>query len=403
MSIYGVLGALTKFLKNKADRVDISNLTLSLHKRTAALLLACSILTTSRQFFGEPIHCQLDTSAIALKVFESYCFMSGTYTLIPETHPTLLPENSTDTNRRLHHDSIGASLGPEDSGTVHHGYYQWVCLVLVLQAAACYLPWALWKVAEGGKLAKLLAKVSDDPLTETPVEDQMSTLGDFILCHRGWFNATALKLLLCQALCFLNALSQLYAMDIFLGRRFFQLGSLIRRYDLLVSSSRVVFPRLVMCHMSLFGASGSKVAKSGLCVLPQNILNEKIYLLLWFWFISLTIISFLQLLRQALLLAASLRTCLSPGLSSKFTSPSQVRQLLTRGSYGDIVLLQLIAANCDGSQFSALVNHLVREHLLDDSYVSQHHSLGKAMHGDRKTLANESFANRNHLPINKNV
>jgi hypothetical protein len=59
-----------------------------------------------------------------------------------------------------------------------------------------------------------------------------------------------------------------------------------------------------------------------------------------------------------------------------------VRQLVTRGAYGDTVLLQLIAANCDGSQFAALVQVpcvpptaaaqlLVREQRLQDSYVSQ--------------------------------
>ena len=37
----------------------------------------------------------------------------------------------------------------------------------------------------------------------------------------------------------------------------------------------------------------------------------------------------------------------------------KVRQLLVRGSYGDTVLLQLIAANCDSAQFAALVQQLV--------------------------------------------
>ena len=34
---------------------------------------------------------------------------------------------------------------------------------------------------------------------------------------------------------------------------------------------------------------------------------------------------------------------------------------MSRSSYGDTVLLQLIAANCDTAQFSALVRHLVME------------------------------------------
>ena len=36
-----------------------------------------------------------------------------------------------------------------------------------------------------------------------------------------------------------------------------------------------------------------------------------------------------------------------------------MQQLVTRGSYGDTVLLQLVAANTDSSQFAELVRLLV--------------------------------------------
>jgi len=390
MSVFGVLGALNKFLRNKSDCVNISNTTFALHKKTAVLLLAFSILITSRQFFGEPIHCQLDTSAISLKLFESYCFMSGTYTLVVD--------NSTD-GRKLGDYDIGHANGPDDLSTIHHGYYQWVCLVLVLQAAVCYIPWLAWKIAEGGKLGKLLVKLSDDPLTETTVEEQVTSLGEFLLTHRGWFNASALKLLLCCAACLVNSLGQLYAMDMFLGQRFFHLGSSLHS-ESLGRALRTVFPRLVMCYMPIFGASGTKVTKSGLCVLPQNILNEKVYLVLWFWFICLAIISSLQLLRQAALLQPCLRTCLSPGLSSRITSPGQVGQLISRGSYGDTILLQLIAANCDSAQFSALVHILVREQVFEDSYVCQPISNTKGNYRPHQSkYSEESFTDQNLIPV----
>jgi innexin len=46
----------------------------------------------------------------------------------------------------------------------------------------------------------------------------------------------------------------------------------------------------------------------GLCVLALNIMNEKIYILLWFWFVSLAILSGLQLIwRLATLASARLR------------------------------------------------------------------------------------------------
>jgi len=370
MSAYAALVGLKTFFVSKAAATDISNATFCFAKLTTAVLIGCSILTTSKQFFGDPIHCHIDSSHLSLKVFESYCFMEETYTLAATNDSAL-----DDT--KLYGGSIGHGLSREDREHVFHSYYQWVPLVLVLQAAFCYLPWYFWKKTEGGMITKLLAGLSTDPLTDTPVDDQVASLGDFLITHKGWFNTTALKLLLCQAASFLSSLGQLYAMDLFLGRRFLNFGSNIFNYARLRAALEQVFPRVVMCSMDLFGISNSLSKVSGMCTLPVNIVNEKIYLILWFAFLAHTILSMLQLLRQAALLTVSLRSCLTPGLTSSLTSPRQVRQLLVRGSYGDTVLLQLISANCDTAQFAALVQLLVRGQRLDDSYVSQQLALGK--------------------------
>ena len=45
------------------------------------LLLCCSALTTGKQYFGSNIHCMTDHSAVNMAVFESWCFMSGTYSI----------------------------------------------------------------------------------------------------------------------------------------------------------------------------------------------------------------------------------------------------------------------------------------------------------------------------------
>ena len=44
------------------------------------------------------------------------------------------------------------------------------------QAALNYLPWAAWKAMEGGRVTRLLAKVSRELITETPVEEQVTLL-----------------------------------------------------------------------------------------------------------------------------------------------------------------------------------------------------------------------------------
>ena len=112
---------------------------------------------------------------------------------------------------------------------------------------------------------------------------------------------------------------QLYIMDLFLGRRFFNLGSNIFNYanlraalnevDPTYNASSLnslfypvlfltqVFPRVVMCSMDAFGLTASVSKISGLCTLPVNIVNEKIYLILWFVFLAHTFVALLQLIR----------------------------------------------------------------------------------------------------------
>ena len=54
-----------------------------------------------------------------------------------------------------------------------------------------------------------------------------------------------------------------------------------------------VFPRMTKCTFHKFGTSGEVEKHDALCLLPLNIVNEKVYIFLWFWFILLTVLSFL--------------------------------------------------------------------------------------------------------------
>ena len=76
----------------------------------------------------------------------------------------------------------------------------------------------------------------------------------------------------------------------FLGYEFSTYGTDVVGYSETPAGARadpmdLVFPKLTKCDFYLYGPSGSVQNKDGLCVLPLNIINEKIYVFLWFWFI----------------------------------------------------------------------------------------------------------------------
>ena len=55
-----------------------------------------------------------------------------------------------------------------------------------------------------------------------------------------------------------------------------------------------IFPKMTKCTLELFGPSGTVVNHDGLCILPINVLNERIFLILWFVFFPLLIVTLID-------------------------------------------------------------------------------------------------------------
>merc|ERR1719447_1182570 len=52
-----------------------------------------------------------------------------------------------------------------------------------------------------------------------------------------------------------------------------------------------VFPRVTKCIYEKFGQSGTIETHDALCLLPINVVNEKIYVFLWFWLLALALLT----------------------------------------------------------------------------------------------------------------
>ena len=69
-----------------------------------------------------------------------------------------------------------------------------------------------------------------------------------------------------------------------------------------------VFPRMTKCTFHKFGTSGNIEKHDALCILPLNIVNEKIYIFIWFWLLFLGLLSFLILVyRVAIIFSPYIR------------------------------------------------------------------------------------------------
>lgn len=57
----------------------------------------------------------------------------------------------------------------------------------------------------------------------------------------------------------------------------------------LVNPMCEAFPRVASCTYWKYGGGGRQTGLSALCILALNIIIDKIYLVLWFWFIILSL------------------------------------------------------------------------------------------------------------------
>lgn len=127
----------------------------------------------------------------------------------------------------------------------------------------------------------------------------------------------------------------MFFVDTFLGGAFLTYGTDVVKFSNMNQDQRTdpmveVFPRVTKCTFHKYGPSGGIQKLDALCVLALNILNEKIYIFLWFWFIFLAIISGIALLYSmaVVLLPSTRETILKKRF--KFGTPAVVSTLIRK-------------------------------------------------------------------------
>ncbi|VEN36405.1 unnamed protein product [Callosobruchus maculatus] len=121
-----------------------------------------------------------------------------------------------------------------------------------------------------------------------------------------------------------------------------------------------VFPRVTKCTFHKFGPSGSIQKHDALCILAQNILNEKIYIFLWFWFIILSVLSGLAICYSAavVLMPSTRETILKRRF--RFGAPNAVDTIIRKTQVGDFLVLHLLGQNTNQLVFGEILDEFVR-------------------------------------------
>ncbi|CAK5028443.1 unnamed protein product [Meloidogyne enterolobii] len=345
-----------------ADSVDWLN-----YYCTSVLLAFFALAISAKQYFGSPIQCWTPNEFKGGwdKYAENYCFVSNAY-YVPFDE-----EIPRDLSHRQ--DQIS--------------YYRWVPVVLAVQALLFWLPNWIWNIlhkqtainprcllSEAQKSRKLHGADRDKEIGEIAsfVSDTISNFSPddkfgYRSRHPSGLNATFLYLAL-KLLYVLNCFGQLIILNRFLGGEFHSWAwqavfDLFKGVDWGESK---LFPRVIMFQ----------------CVIMLNMINEKLYFFLHFWFLFVGIVTLVNFFYYfAMLMIPRMRTNFVRQNINKhqqklrgFGRRELHRFVQCRLRPDGVLLIHFIRQHVGGRFTYELLNELLRLHWLAQTSGATHHS-----------------------------
>ncbi|VDN89176.1 unnamed protein product [Brugia pahangi] len=243
---------LSKFHRNYQSNDIIDRLN---YQYTALIIALTAFTLAATQYVGKPIQVSLYT--------ETYCFIKGSYYMPLESE-------------------IPHEYSQRDESVI--GYYQWVPIVLALQAFLFYFPSIVWRTMNSHTGRPVLVFYSSNSLLSRNFQ---TFYGVYLI----------VLYLFTKLLYVINVILQFVILNAFLGPQYTLWGAGILS-DIWRGkewSESGHFPRVTMCdfHIRVLGNIHRWTVQ---CVLMINMFNEKVYIFLWWWFVLVGTLSVLSLL-----------------------------------------------------------------------------------------------------------
>ncbi|KAF0304562.1 Innexin inx2 [Amphibalanus amphitrite] len=327
-----------------STRVKIDTGAFSLHYRaTTTVFVAFGGLLYTTGLMVDPLQCQpaAGSDGASTPVINAFCWSAGTYSLKPTDGTT------------------------EESGIPHgrrHSYYSWAALLLIVQGLLFYLPHWIWNALEGRTIASIVQDTSNRMFDQQRQPLCLANVTQYFRRTRGQHQAYLSFYVACEALNFVNVISSLFLMDAYLGGGFLGYGARVVSHRWVEDQPGPMeeqFPKMTGCRVTLPAADGSDRATTDtICVLTLNALYEKVYLLLWFWLIILSVISGCSLLWRLVTMPIPQLRVAALSRRAPLAHPDDLRDLSDALGLGDLFVLSLVAENVDSGAFQRLAYEL---------------------------------------------
>ena len=246
--------------------IDRDNWYFKLFSRvTVGIFMIASFLSFATSYSDSAMTCKRRTEQ-GQKYFDTYCWTYGT--VIQVVHYDYYADGETE--------NLCKGINDDEEESRNYSPHIWVTLMLLIQGALFMIPDIVWQGFEGGLLDQFGAEKNSflSPKNKNgEVFDGLSKAKTrryffvFVFCE-------------CLNLCF--TIINFIIMNYFLGGQF---------YNRMLSCKESIFPTQLRCEVYSYAGSGRREMEDSLCILGQNMINQKIYLVIWAWFIVLFIAS----------------------------------------------------------------------------------------------------------------
>lgn len=337
----------------KLDKVSTDDFVFRLHYK-ASVILHVLFLTMlgAKQYFGDPIQCDVAKAIVSPDIMNTYCWISGTWTI-----QELVNDHFVKKSLIVHQ-----GVGPYYDGytKIYHRYYQWVPTLLLFVTIFFYIPRFCWKIVDGGRMKRICIDLMSQETEEEIETERVARLmkmwhlssprnrtyyRKYFACQ--FLSLNILILVVMATNCLFNYTFTSYGREIINYYATEEFGSTAKAG---VNPMELIFPKVTKCTFMKHGTSGTLVPVDGLCVVPLNILNEKVFLCLWIWYWILGVITVAFIFFRLL-------TFVSPSfrrfylVKSLPATPSDVVLISKDCSAGDFFVLCLMEKNIDSKTF----------------------------------------------------
>jgi len=192
---------------------------------------------------------------------------------------------------------------------VYNSYYQWVPLYLIFLSVLFYMPRCFWLMMEGG-LMKFFGKGTTTRFIEDQDEKREKLVQFFCRNIHNKYNIYFCGFVFCELLNLVIVIIQFVITHRFLHYRFLTYGFQVWQYYLLPPEEQRMpgvknpmcnaFPRIANCDYWRWGSGGRQESINAICILALNIINDKVFLVLWWWFLMLAVIGSVRIIYRIL-------------------------------------------------------------------------------------------------------